>query len=326
MNIIEDEKNNSSNEKEINFSKENDSLLIKSIEETEFSFTDLIKNKLYLSISFNNSKNYFQIKNKSIFKIFNLFTVTNNDENIENNLTDYITCTFLEEDNNSYNKEITANSLTVLDTPYKNLLEQTKKYKINITNSKIEEIKKDLLNNNNQNNKIDLDSKSIERISKFLNKTKFDISDYINILILYNEDNDFDQDIIKKKLIDKYDKIGQNIYFMGIKNFSPDLKPSLKCNKNPIYRINSIFDNVLNKIDNFENNYSSEENKDNQYNNINNVNNKEKILNNSKKYNEFNIKSEIYNKNNDNDVYQITDENEKKEGCQKEFCPNCNIF
>ena len=38
MKMVEYEKNNSSNEKEINFSKENDSLLIKSIEETEFNF------------------------------------------------------------------------------------------------------------------------------------------------------------------------------------------------------------------------------------------------------------------------------------------------
>ena len=322
MNIIEDENINNSNEKEINFSKENDSFLIKSIEETEFNFTDLIKNKLYLSINCNKT-NYFQIKNKSIFKIFNLFTNVNNGENIENNLTDYITCTILEEDINSYNKEITSNSLAILDTPYKTLLEQTKKYKINITNSKIEEIKKELLNYDNQNNKIDLDSKSIDRISKYLNKTKYDISDYINILIIYNEDSDNAQDIIKRKLIDKYDKIGQNVYFMGIKDFLLDLKMPLKCNKNHIYRINDIFNNVLNKIDNIENNNSLEENIDKQNNDINN---KEKILNNSKKYNEFNIKSEIYNKNDDNDIYQITDENEKKEGCQKEFCPNCNIF
>ena len=324
MNIYEDENNNNSIEKEINFTKENDSFLIKSIEETEFNFIDLIKNKPYLSINLNISKNNFQIQNKSIFKIFNLFTNINIGENLENNLTDYITCTILdlEEDNNSYNKEITANSLEVLDTPYKKLLEQTKKYKINIINSRIEEIKKELLNYDNQNNKIDLDSKSIERISRYLNKTKYDISDFINILVLYNEDNDDYQDIIKRKLIDKYDNIGQNIYFMGIKDFSTDLKIPIKCNKNPIYRINAIFNNILNKIDNIENNYSSDENNDK--NNDNNL--KENILNHSKKFNEFNIKSEIYNKNNDNNVYQITDENEKKEGCQKEFCPNCNIF
>ena len=321
MNIIEDDNNNNSNEKEINFSKENDSFLIKSIEETEFNFTDLIKSKLYLSINFSISKNYYPIQSRSIFKIFNLFTDVNIGENLENNLTDYITCTILEDDNNSYNKDITSNSLAVLDTPYKKLLEQTKKYKINITNSKIEEIKKELLNYDNQNNKIDLDSKSIERISKYLNKTKYDISDYINILILFNDDIDNPQDIIKRKLIDKYDKIGQNIYFMGIKNFSSDMKIPVKCNKNHIYRINNLFNNVLNKIDNIENNYSSDENIDKQKNNINI---KENILNNSKKYGEFNIKSEIYNKN--NDEYQITDENEKKEGCQKEFCPNCNIF
>ena len=41
MNIIEGENNNDSNKKEINISKENESLLIKSIEEAEFSFTEL---------------------------------------------------------------------------------------------------------------------------------------------------------------------------------------------------------------------------------------------------------------------------------------------
>ena len=42
MNFIEDDIN-FLNEKEINLSKDNNSLLIKSIEETEFSFTELIK-------------------------------------------------------------------------------------------------------------------------------------------------------------------------------------------------------------------------------------------------------------------------------------------
>ena len=328
MNFIEDDIN-FSNEKEINLSKDNNSLFIKSIEETEFSFTELIKNKILVSINFNNNNNkdnntnlFVQIKNKSIFKIFNLLTDIKSGENIENNLTDYITCTILEEDN-SYNKEITEYSMAVLDTPYKKLLDQTKTYKINIKSSNINEIKKDLLNYNLYNNKIDINSISIQKICKFLNKAIYDISDYINIIVLYNDDNDYDNDIIKKKLIDKYDKIGQNVYFMGKKNFLIDVNIPIKNSKNSLIRINSLFNNVLNKIDNIENNSFSDNNSED------NKNNNDKNLNtNSKKFDEIIIKSEIYNRNNkdNNNVYQITDDNDKKGGCKKEFCPNCYIF
>ena len=325
MNFIEDDNNNNSNEKEINISKENNSFLIKSIEETEFSLTELIKNKILILINLNSNNNinsYVKIKSKSIFTIFNLFTDFKNGENIENNLTDYITC-IIQEEENSNSKEITANSLGILDTPYRKLLDQTKIYKINIISSNIDEIKKELLNYNLYNKKIDINSKSLERISKNLNKTKYDISDYISILVLYNDDNDYDKDIIKKKLIDKYDKIGQNVYFMGKKDFLMDFNIPLKNNKNGIHRINNLFNNVLNKIENIENNSFSDDNSEKNKNNNNN-----KKLNNSKKFYEINIKSEIYNnKNNENHngAYQITDDIDEK-GCQKEFCPNCHIF
>ena len=318
MNFIEDD-NNNSNEKKIN-----NSFLIKSIEETEFSLTELIKNKILILINLNNNNvnSYVQIKNKSIFTIFNLFTDIKKGENIENNLTDYITCIIQEEDN-SNDREMTVNSLGILDTPYKKLLDQAKIYKINIISSNVNEIKKELLNYNLYNKKIDINSKSLERISKNLNKTKYDISDYISILVLYNDDNDYDKDIIKKKLIDKYDKIGQNVYFMGKKDFLMDFNIPLKNNKNGIHRINNLFNNVLNKIENIENNSFSDDNSEKNKNNNNN-----KKLNNSKKFYEINIKSEIYNnKNNENHngAYQITDDIDEK-GCQKEFCPNCHIF
>lgn len=320
MNLVSDDILDSS-EKEINLSRENNSLIIKSIEETEFNFTDLIKDKLYISIILNNNVS-IQLSYKSILKIFNLFTDIKNGENIETHLTNYVTCTIFEDDA-SFHKEITSNSVAYLDTPYKKLLEQTKKYQINVISTNIVEMKKDLLNYDNQN-KIIIESKSIDKICKYLNKTVYDISDYINILILYNNDNDFDKDIIKRKLIDKYDKIGQNIYFMGVKHLETDLKIVQKNEKSPIYRINFLFDNIWNKIENIENNDSSDDNSD-----INN-----KIDDNSQTLNKYNnIKSEIdnYNKNNEDDniEYQITEENEKKDGCQrcqKDFCPKCIIF
>ena len=321
MNLKEN-KITSSNEKEINLSKDDNSLYIKSLEETEFSFTELLKNKNFVSINCNYN-DLLQVQNKSIFKIFSLFTDTKNGENIESNLVDYITCTILEEEI-SYNRDITNSIIGVLDTPYKKLLDETKKYKINIFSSNFDEIKKDLMSYDNQKNKIDIDTKSIQKISSYLNKTIYDISDYINIIILYNDDIDYDKDIIKRKLIDKYDSIGENVYFMGKKDFENNLKVPEKCKKDPIYQINIIFNNVLNKVDNIENNSSSDENNENNL-NINGTN--------SKKFDDIKLKSEIYNSNEikedfdyDNDDYLLTDEQDKNGGCQKKFCPDCNIF
>ena len=115
-----------SNEKELNLSKDDNSLFIKSIEETEFSFTELLKKRNFVSINCNNFNDLFlQVQNKSIFKIFYLFTDAKNGENIENNLADYITCTILEDDI-SYNKDIT-NSIMVISRPLQKTFRWNKK-------------------------------------------------------------------------------------------------------------------------------------------------------------------------------------------------------
>lgn len=318
MSLNEYEKTNS-NEKEINLSKDDNSLYIKSIEETEFSFTELLKNKNFISINCNYNDLFLQVQNKSIFKIFGLFTDAKNGENIENNLADYITCTILEDDI-SYNRDITNSIIGELETPYKKLLDETKKYKINIISSNFGEIKNDLMNSNNQKNKIDISSNSIQKITKYLNKTIYDISDYINIIILYDDDIDYDKDIIKRKLIDKYENLGKNVYFMGKKNFENDLKIPEKCKKHPIYQINILFNNVLNKIDNIENNSSSEENDEDNI-HINGTN--------SKKFEDIQLKSEIFNSNEIKDDYDkddLSEDLDQKGECQKNFCPDCNIF
>ena len=147
------------------------------------------------------------------------------------------------------------------------------------------------------------------------------IPDYINIIILYNDNLDYDKDIIKRKLIDKYDSIEENVFFIGNKDFEINLKLPEKFKKDPIYQINILFNNVLNKVDDIENNSSSNEN------NINNNGT------NSKKFDEIKRKSEIYNSNEikndfnyDNDDYLFTEEQDKNGGCQKKFCPDCDIF
>lgn len=313
-----------STEKEVNLSKNDHSLLIKSVEDTDFNFLDFLKDKQLLSITFKDM--ILQISNKSIIKIFTLLTNDEDGDNIENNLTNYITC-LMSDDNLSYNKDATTNSIGVLETPFKKLLDKTKNYKINIVTSKVDEIKKELLNYAQQKNKIDIKSKSIDKICKYLNKSIYDISDYINIVIIY-DDEDYDKELLKQKLIDKYDKIGENIYFIGVKKFITDFSIPPKNNKNSIYRINILFNNVLNKIDSVENN--SFDDSDSEYNKKGNKN--YEIINNSNKYNEINIKYEI--NNNDHKIdddekneLQLTDDGtERKGGCKKEFCPNCSIF
>ena len=64
-----------STEKEVNLSKNDHSLLIKSVEDTDFNFLDFLKDKQLLSITFKDM--ILQISNKSIIKIFTLLT---NDE------------------------------------------------------------------------------------------------------------------------------------------------------------------------------------------------------------------------------------------------------
>ena len=318
---------NNSNEKELNLLKKDsinsNSLLVKSVDEPNFNFIELIKNKLLLIIFTDKLILPIQIKSKSIIKIFNLFRDNFSDEEIfENILTEFITCTILED--MSYKAEITTNSAGLLDTPFVKLLEQTKKYKINIISNNINEMKKDLLNYDNQNNKINIESTSLEKISKYLDKSILDISDYISILIISNNESDIDKNIIKRKLIDKYDKISQNIFFMGSKNFETDCKVPIKHNKNAIYRINILFSNVLGKIENIENNNFFDDNFDEEE-KINNIYDKKDE---SKKTSEDNIKSQIVNNpNNYNiDESKIKDDFEKDGGCQKELCPQCNIF
>ena len=332
MSLVEEDINNS-NEKEINIVKEDsiksNSLLIKSIDEPELNFIEFIKNKLVLTIVFNDKLILpVQLKSQSILKIFNLFRDQNNnndeeEEEFENILTQYITFTLLEE--MSYKAEMTTNSEGVLDTPYIKLLEQTKIYKISITSKNINDMEKDLLNNDNKNIKIFIKSTSLERICKNLDKTILNISDYIGILILHNNENDIDKNIIKKKLIDKYDKNGQNEFFMGLKNFETDCKVPIKCNKNTIYRINILFSNVLGKIENKENNNNSFDDDFDKEEKIINNSEKKKV---SKEINEDNIKSQIVNNpNNYNiDEKKIKDDFEKEGGCQKELCPQCNII
>ena len=320
------------NEKDLSISKDSveksNSLVIKSLDEGAFNFVDLIKDKLVLLITTKNKINV-QVSNKSILKIFNILCDKDKGEYLENFLSDYITCSITEE-NNSYKDDFILNnqenSLGILDTPYIKLLEQTQDYKISInstTNSSMDEIKQKLLNYDEQKNIINIKSTSMGKICKYLNKSIYDISDYINILVLYlNNQDDFNIYTIKSKIIDKYSQSGLNAFFMGKKLFESNVKVPIKNEKNPLFKFDDLFENILNKIENIENNSSDDfdEIKDNN-NNIDNNNDK---LDTPKKFIEQKIK--INKVNYDDNEDEINHNSNNKCNCQKDICSFCNIY
>ena len=319
------------NDKESNISKESieksNSLFIKSLEDGVINFVDLLSDKLLLSIKFSKNNDIYQITNKSLFKIFNLFCNDNIGENIESLLSEYITFNILDE-NDDFMINNQDNSISMLDAPFIKLLEQTKNYIINITSINIEKNIK--LNLETKNIKINIKSNSINQICKFLGKTIYEISDYINILILYLNDDDINKATIQSKIIDKYSKTGHNTFFMGKKLYKFDLKIPTKNDKNTLFRFDDLFENILNKIDNIENN-SSEDNQEE--NNINkNINNNIDIdfeFEAHKKYIEQKIKINRvnYDENDENDdKNEINDNMKTKCNCQKDICSLCNIF
>ena len=310
------------NEKELNISKESEksnSLFIKSLEEGAINFLDLLKDKFYLSVIIYKNKNIFQISNKSILKIFNLFCLKG--ENIETLLSDYITFNILDE-NTSFKDDFIINnqenSLGILDAPFIKLLEKTKMYIVNI-NSMPDKNKK--VNYELKNNKIKIKSKSINKICSFLGKTVYDISDYINILVLYLNDDDINKETIKSKIIDKYNKKGNN--FMGKKNYDFNLGIPLKNEKNILSKYDDLFEKILNKIDALENNSSEYNQEENDNNNIDLLE-----LNTPKRYIEQKIKINgvNYEDNEDDDKSELNKNKEQKCNCQKDICSACHIF
>ena len=320
-------------EKELNISKNSEekssSLFIKSLNEGEVNLIDIIKNKLQLLIKISYNKNVINISSKSIFKILKSFT----NENIESALSDCITFNVLD-DSISYKEDFILNnqdnSIGILDAPYVKLLEITENYKISIaseskTKSSLDEIKKELLNNYElQKDKINLNAISIKKICKYLNKSIYDISDYINILILYLNKDDINKAQIQNTIIDKYCKNLYNEYFIGEKNFETNLRKPVKIEKNNICKIDDLFENVLNKIDYIENNISEEiveNNKDK-------LSNNEDLIETPKKYIEQKIKINKlkYNDKDDIDNDGFTSDSKRKCNCQKNVCSFCSIF
>jgi hypothetical protein len=305
--------------------EKSNSLAIKSLDETAFDLLEFLKEKYFLSITFKKSNNNVQISNKSIFKIFESFNDKNDKENLEEVLLNHITCTINEKDDfNTINHGI-ENSMEILDAPYVELLNKTNNYKINFNNKKeenkaFEDIKKNLLIYEEHNNKLNVQSRSIKKICKFLGKNIFDMSDYINIIVLYLNEDEINKDFIQNRIVDKYNKSEEKFYFLGNKKLETDLIVPEKNKKNSIYKLNSLFDKILIKIDNVD---SSDLSDDNEIEKNENESVPKKYIDQKIKANSDNYYEVVNNKSEDEESGLLKDD---KCNCQKDLCEICNIF
>ena len=310
-------------EKDIIQEKDN-SILNKSFFSADFNFPDLVSKKNYLQIKLESLVLNIKLTSKSIKKIFSL--ISDNQDLLENNYLDYITCLIGESEELDRQQLLNSNgnpeSHPILDPTYYELLKKTKIYYIDIPKLNLD---------NKINKRITLKNISLEKISSFLNMNVFDISDYIEIYILaYQEKESLgERFLLRAKLMGKlsYDNIeninNENEKFMGIKNFPIDIKESEKCNKNKIQFMDYYFNNVWNAI---EKENIKDENlsfSETPYGktlsiDINNKNNNNKKIDNNLP-NSYDIeKSGIINKNR-----ELSDDNT----CSKLVCGNiCEIF
>jgi len=314
------------------------SYAVRSIDENAFNFYDFLKEKYFLFVTSMRTKNIIQITNKSIFKIFQLYIDSKYGENMEDVLLNFITCIVV--DNNMSFKddfgtinhgENSVEGVEILDAPFVKLLEQTKNYKINMNkkdDSPIEDMKKKLLIYEEQKNKINIGSNSIKKICKFLNKTIFDISDYINVLVLYMNEDDMNLAMIQDKLLYKYEKSGENFYFLGTKKYDINIPEPPKNKKNKIYKLDDIFEEVMIKMDNIEDNISEYEENKNENDNIQNVKKNDGDDKVPKKYIDQKMKIAVIkyddkDKSDDEDGLRL----DRKCNCQKDLCSIiCTIF
>ena len=304
------------------------SIALKSVDETVFNFYELLEEKFFLIVTLKKSNVSLQIRNKSILKIFELLNNKNNKDYLEGILIDHITCRIGDKDDFATINQGVDNSIgnEILDAPYIELLKQTKIYKINFTkkdieNKVIDNMKEDLLMyEEEQKNKLNVKSNSIKKIFKLLGKTIFEMSDYINVLLLYLNEDEINKNFIQNKILDKYNKNEQRINFEGIKKYETELIIPEKNNKIVINLYNNIFEKVLNRIDNIENlSDFSEENKIIE----NNDNIPKKFIEEKIKIKSVDYESPENNKSYEEDYKLKRDE---QCNCQKDLCSFCTIF
>ena len=231
-------------------------------EDSNFNLSNLIFNKDYLNIFFDNEniKNkdeipFISILPSSFFKIFKFLNLSSS--KFEELLYKFITITIIEdEDENNLNTDEIE-----LDPVYINILNKTNLFYVSFGNIEL------TLNTYNKNKIVSINNFSLSKIAKKLGKNIISISDFINIGIMILPPDEIQKRIdfmsklnIKTKFFEFAEKNAKKIFDNKKKNnninknnenifmFTPDMEIVIKDNKMKIENLFNFTENVNNFI------------------------------------------------------------------------------
>ena len=234
--------------------KNEEEVSIKSEEEKEndIDIIDIIEKNKRNIIRLKSINNCIKIDSKSIEKIFSIIADKNN-QNISDIYIDHITINILAQnklpDININNDENIGNNSFELDKIFIDILNRADIFYINFGKNNIEKEKNENLLNT-ENNKNIINEKSLKKIFKYLSKSIIDMSDYINLVILYLNENNNAKFSLEQKILEKYKN--ENIHFIGKKEYNSDIKVPKKNKCQNIYEFDILFNNVLDYIDDYD--------------------------------------------------------------------------
>ena len=276
------------------------------------------------------SRNSCPINVKSITKIFSFLYEK---EKLSDIYLDYITINVFDYNLNINNESEDQkdsnnckNEKIELDVKHKMVLDKASLFYINLENNLISK------DNSNTNKKMKLIRKSLIKIFNYLNNSIIGMSDYINLVILYLEEenhNDLAKFLIEQKILGKYSGEPRKIIFNGKKDYNCNIGIPLKNESQNIYTLDNLFNKVLDYIDDCDKESSFSDN-------INNLiiprkNIDDDLIQTEKVYfveegilTEFDSSKFNNNKKKDNNG---NNQNLNQKNCNIEFCKEmCNIF
>ena len=239
----------------LNNSDNQNDISIKSLEgkENHNELIDAIEKNNKNIISFKSTNASLKISSKSLKKIFSL--MTNDLEKLSDiyldqvtiNIFDFIPDQNLELSNHEKMTKPQKDSME-LDIKYKTILDKTTIFNINLDNNiNIE---------SNLKSSIKIERKSLQKIFSYLNESIISMSDYINLIILYlqNENqSDLAKLVIEQKILGKYYKEPKKKASAEIKkDLNNYINVPVKNRSQNIYTFDMLFNKVLNYLDDYD--------------------------------------------------------------------------
>lgn len=245
-----EDENNSLN----NSNNQND-ISMKSLEEKENhnEIIDAIEKNNKNIISFKSTNHTLKISSKTIKKIFSL--MTNDLEKLSDIYLDHVTINIFDfipnqntEKSNNNRMVNSKNENIELDVKYKTVLDKATIFNINLDNNiNIE---------SNLKSSIKIERKSLHKIFSYLKESIIGMSDYINLIILYLENenqSDLAKLVIEQKILGKYYKEPKKLVSAEIKkDLNNYINIPVKNRSQNIYSFDMLFNKVLDYIDDYD--------------------------------------------------------------------------